>query len=266
VHVERDLVISDSVLTRSRAAVCAIGYLKVPIEQYQEEGGKASHLHIEGTGFLVRENVVLTNGHVLRDLKGLIEEAKWPPDRLCVLFDQTSARLISTFGKNGILINRSFDVGLVEIAHNDNATPVKLRETLGVHVGQHVGTLGYAYGSSLLLRDDGMGAERAYRSGPILQQGYVSALAPFPDADRVERILLDMRTSRGMSGAPVFSAEDGVVIGLHQAGLGIVTAFAVSLTIPFVNQLCHTWLDAANGKPTAHIKLQAPVRNTPRTS
>jgi hypothetical protein len=259
-------VISNMVLTRSRAAVCAIGYLKVPIEQYEKEGGKASHLHIEGTGVLVRENVVLTNGHVLRDLKRLIENAKCPTDRQCVLFDQTSARLISTFGKTGILVNQSFDVGLVEVTPDDNSRPSEMRETLGVRVGQPVATLGYAYGSSLLLRDDGMGAEHAYRAGPILQQGYISALAPFPDAERVERILLDVRTSRGMSGSPVFRPEDGVVIGLHQAGRGTVTAFAVPLTIPFLNQLWRTWRDAAAGKPTAHIKLSAPARDTPTTS
>jgi hypothetical protein len=62
-------------------------------------------------------------------------------------------------------------------------------------------------------------------------------VAPFDNAVAVERLLLDLRTSVGMSGSPVFRPADGMVIGIHDAGIEATTAFAIPLSQTLVDQV-----------------------------
>ena len=92
------------------------------------------------------------------------------------------------------------------------------------------------------------GQARLYRYGPILQQGYISAIAPFDNSVFVERILLDLRTSVGMSGAPVFDSATGSVIGIHEGGRDATTAFAIPLNQRTITTLAeaHTLGEPSN--------------------
>ena len=58
----------------------------------------------------------------------------------------------------------------------------------------------------------------------------ISALSPYGPPAELTELLLDVRTAGGMSGSPVFLAEDGVVIGIHHEGCEATTALAVPLT------------------------------------
>lgn len=110
-------------------------------------------------------------------------------------------------------------------------------------IGDHVGVLGYPFGTNGMVNQAGADPSRIYRVGPVLQQGYISAIAPHDGSDHVERMLLDIRTTRGMSGGAVFCASTGVAIGVHTSGFGsdasdaAVLAFAAPLTQSIVDAL-----------------------------
>jgi S1-C subfamily serine protease len=70
----------------------------------------------------------------------------------------------------------------------------------------------------------------SFRWGPVVQQGYISAISPFDSSEIPEEILLDVRTAKGMSGAPVFRPHNGEVIGIHYAVIEATTAFGIPLT------------------------------------
>jgi hypothetical protein len=260
-------VIAFDIIARLRSAVCAIGYLKVPLEQHANDP-QPSHFHIEGTGFLVRSNVVITTRRILRLATQQAENAGLPSDRLLVRFDQTgtdenAAFLLCTFMRRGYFSNAAVNLGAIEVPPYEEGMPVTLGETLKVQVSQDIGALGYAYGNRLLQRDDDSGELRPYRAGPILQQGYISALAPHPSSARVERLLLDLATQGRMSGSPIFDSRVGTVIGVHEAVEGAegVTAFAMPLTTSLVNAICEPLLRATSETPVIHTRLPVPVRD-----
>lgn len=117
-------------------------------------------------------------------------------------------------------------------------TPLPFADPLPIEVGQEIGIYGFPFGSDLMKREsDSMTREEEeedwptrYRIGPVLQQGHIAAIAPYSDGTQVARLLLDVRTWRGMSGAPVFDPHSSTVIGIHQKGRETVTAFALPLT------------------------------------
>ena len=130
------------VLTRVRAATCAIGYLKIPLEQYRRDV-RGPHVHIEGTGFLVRPKIVLTNRHVIRKLRQRVENAGLPMDRQYVIFDRVIdgkvMRYLSGFRRHGWHDSPTKDLGLIEITPDPDFgewTPLPMRETLAIEVGQ----------------------------------------------------------------------------------------------------------------------------------
>ena len=84
------------------------------------------------------------------------------------------------------------------------------------------------------------------RFGPVLQRGYISAIAPYEGSSLITEILLDARTAGGMSGSPVFTVDDGKVIGIHNAGWEATTACA----IPINKDKIENWYNF-------HIKLSA---------
>jgi len=88
--------------------------------------------------------------------------------------------------------------------------------------------MGYAHGSDLMKTERGE-TEYNYRYGPVLQRGFISALAPFDQAEIVTRVLLDIRSATFMSGSPVFDPTSGTVLGLHNAGHDHAVSFAIPL-------------------------------------
>ncbi len=83
----------------------------------------------------------------------------------------------------------------------------------------------------MLQKKDG---SRVYRWGPVLQQGYISAVSPFEKANPPNEILLDARIAGGMSGAPVFRPSDGTVIGIVYEAWEATTALALPLDTQIV--------------------------------
>jgi S1-C subfamily serine protease len=208
-------MISRSVLDSVRCGVCAIGYSRVPLDDYVGDP-RGPHFVIVGTGFLVREDVVLTNRHVLNRLDALIESEALGEERRFLRFDVASAggrqAFVSGLGRVGLLNSKTRDLAVVKFTPDDtglfkNCKPPRFQARLQLQVGKPIASVGYVAGVNALERMMDAGVRQAYRIGPILQQGYVSALAPHDDNPFIDRILLDLRSSEGLSGAPVFDPQ-----------------------------------------------------------
>lgn len=208
-----------------RLRTCAIGVLKVSVEDYVKDPGDPKFM-IFGTGFLIGSLLVMTNRHVIASLNAYLEKESLPKDRRHVAFlsadgDQVRQRF-HEFEKMMVITDPHLDVGLISFrATADDPirtlSPVEVLKHFEYEVGDPIAVYGYAFGQDLLKRESGE-QERIYRFGPILQRGHISAIAPFDHAQYIERVLLDVRTARGMSGSPVFDPRTGLVLALHNSG------------------------------------------------
>lgn len=236
-----------------RLRTCAIGVLKSTVHDVVNDPAKPQ-FKILGTGFLVGSMTALTNRHVLASVTAYLEKESLPKNRRYVAFIRpTPSGIAQTFHEVEkmlmITMPKMLDIGLISFRATPDdpihtLSPVEVPEHFVSEVGDAVAVYGYAFGENLLKQDIGT-AERTYRFGPILQQGYISAISPFEHAPAVDRVLLDVRTARGMSGAPVFNPQTGSVLAVHNSGIEDTVAFA----IPLSAQLITDFLAIPPGSP-----------------
>jgi S1-C subfamily serine protease len=112
--------------------------------------------------------------------------------------------------------------------------PLTMAESLeGLRVGQPVAACGFPFGTEMMRKHG-----QAYRFGPVVQQGHISAISPY-DGYTPTELLLDLRMAEGMSGSPVFLPGDGSVIGIHYEAWESITALA----IPLHKSRVEVWLE-----------------------
>ena len=249
-------MISPAVLDRVRVGTCAVGCLTVPVEQLIANPGSPG-FKIIGTGFVIADGLAMTNRHVIHKLTLFAEQERLGEDRFFLQFNYPRAGGIQQawcrFQKYGAVLNDVVDVGLVGYKARPEVEfrqvkPLEFQDKLDLKLGEEIAAFGFAFGSDHLERQAN-GKTQLYRFGPILQQGFVSGFAPYFESDRVDRLLLDLRTSGGMSGSPIFKSADGTVVGIHDAGRDATTAFAIPLTRSIVDTLKTAHADAAIGTP-----------------
>jgi hypothetical protein len=245
---------------RIRLATCAIGALKVGLEEFANDPSDP-RFKILGTGFLIAPRLVLTNRHVALNLNAFLEKDSAPKDRRYAAFLRPNGEGLTQsfheFEKIAIVKDQHYDVGLITLRSDSMhppGEPVLTSTDASYQVGDPVGVYGYAFGEGLLKREFGE-RERIYRFGPVLQQGYISGLAPYDLAGLVDRILLDVRTAKGMSGAPVFDPRTGCVIGLHSSGIDDTVAFAIPISSDMIMAFCQAAKDSVPGsKGTTDVR------------
>ena len=230
------------VLERIRSGICAVGYITVKPEEYVKNFS-GPWFKVVGTGFLVREGTVMTNRHVILALGEAQKEFGFPEDQKCVQFVHSigESRWSQAFRKlsfYGVSARDDLDVGFIDFKADDalkaGCRPLVLGDLSSVVLGEAVGTCGYPYGAAMFQRGPG---GKIYRFGPVLQQGWISGIAPFDDRGRrIDELLLDIRVAGGMSGSPVFRPNDGVVIGMVYASWEATTAVAVPVDGKRVDQ------------------------------
>ena len=212
-----------------RNSVAAIGFAADP-----------RNLMIVGTGFLVSPTTLVTNRHVIKMVEGdgqsdgetQVEMSRANMWTQFVYADaegngwhRTSCKVTGA----GYVSEEEFDIGVLDIDRGSEeglsvCQPVTFAAERG-EVGDPVAALGYPYGSALMQGGTGL-----RRFGPVLQQGFISAQAPFGGATVVNELLLDMRAAPGMSGSPIFRPHDGHVMGLLHAQVGETLCFALPLS------------------------------------
>lgn len=241
--------IDPKVIEQTRSAVCAIGWLDGDPYRYTRE---RALFKVIGTGFLVDITTVMTNRHVLKRLLDERESQKIPEDRLRISFayagSEDGERWKESFCQVkgiGLVDNANPDIGFIEFARRpekefEQCTPLQFGDLSHVFLGQHVAAFGFPYGNqslTIVIRDPSTGAvlETLERFGPLFQRGHISATVPFGSrVDQADRILLDIRIARGMSGSPLLDPISAKVIGIIYAGRGEGvdgTVFAVGVPI-----------------------------------
>jgi hypothetical protein len=205
-----------NLVEKIRRAVCAIGYSKAP-RPGGSGGGLQSNFEIMGTGFLVRQGLVMTCTHVLDDLTTEMKKRRIPMERRFAQFvysvEVKAWRTDFRPFKDGHRIDAA-DLALVKLQGLPVAAePVEVASPdYPPSVGEQIAVCGYAHGSILLARGN-----RIRRFGPLLLQGSIAALSPY-DVPHPESILLDRVVAPCASGSPVFRVENGQVIGVVVEG------------------------------------------------
>lgn len=243
-NVTRRIAMDNRILNKIRGGICAIGYFEGKIEEY--------NFKVVGTGFMVRNTTVITNRHVLEALKVKQEQLGFTEDKIFLEFIYPVEKgkwqeAFCRFKFQSIIANKELDIGLIEFVRRpepefERCVPLELGDPLLASTGQPIGIFGYPYGSDLLdvkIRNLNDIQEEFRRFGPILHQGYISAIAPFDNVGIVDKFILDISYAGGMSGSPVFKLEDGSVIGLFYAGMGNAVGFAIPIDKERVNK----WLE-----------------------
>lgn len=250
-------MISEEILNRARSGIVAIGYIDSKWKDALNPE-KSPQIEILGTGFFVSELSIITNRHVVEDLRDLDNQNKYL-DRLWVWIVFGKSPMASAFLKivhYSASNNPEFDVGFVNVGLKpspdfDLVQDLHISEKADLQVGEPIAMCGYPYGSDMLRKKG-----EHYRFGPVLQHGHISALAPFHNSpDDVTEILLDVRAAEGMSGSPIFRPDDGTVIGILHSSWEATTALA----IPLLRKRVDAWVDQHTKNMT-----QAKISHSPR--
>jgi S1-C subfamily serine protease len=203
-----------------------------------------------GTGFLVGDNIVLTNRHVVEEIlkyhKDYGHHDNWYvqfayPDGED--WSETSRRIKSIFALVDPHGGR-FDVGLLTFNRNQNemkeCKAVEFGELSSIRIGVDIALSGFPFGNTIL-NNSQFGI---LRSGPVIHKGIISGVAPHDNtAPRdITMFLSDLNSAPGMSGAPVFFPGNGKVIGLFFAGV----IGTIGLAIPIDKKKVDGWIDSFN--------------------
>lgn len=228
------MMIAEEILFKVRNGICAIGYLTVPFQSYLNDP-QSPYFKVVGTGFMVRETTIMTNRHVIEGLVDSQHEFGFPDDQRVIVFvaprSENRIQIVIRKIREPISLTESLlDVGFIEFSIGDKdqfeaISPLSIQDNWLLTVTEPIAVYGYPYGHSMLQRDN-----RVYRWGPVVQQGYISAVSPFDTISIPDEILLDVRVADGMSGAPIFRPRDGSVIGILHSGWEATTAQGLPLT------------------------------------
>jgi len=238
---------TTALLDTIQNGVCAVGYLPLPLVEWRKASARLP-FQVVGTGFLIRDTVVMTNKHVIDLLSAQSADAEIPEEQLFLSFiipkaEQNVLNVVRMIRRTQNLQGVPLDVAFIEFKRDPadqfrTVEPLQIVRTWDVSVGQPVCVCGYPYGNKLLEKDG-----KVERWGPVVQYGHVSALSPFRKVGFPDEILLDVRTSTGMSGSPVFRSDTGEVIGIHHEAahdhLGVTTT---SFALPLRRDLLDQWL------------------------
>ena len=189
-----------------------------------------------GTGFLVTEDIVMTNRHVAKKVLAL-RGPPWhvePPMKVRVdfneEFDAGEPREFDVI--EPVDVSAAFDIALLRVAKADRSgkplpAPLRLAKTMSATEGSEVCVLGYPFYNP----EPGTNPEALHRIFSDIygikrvQPGKIKSFA----ADTHE-LVHDCSTLGGNSGSCVIELQTGAVIALHRRGRYLEGNFAIVLS------------------------------------
>ena len=150
-------MITESILSQIRYAVCPVGYLKIPAEEFVNDPSAAQY-EIVGTGFLVRDNTIITNRHVLEELNDSCTSSGFGDERKLLQFVypraggwQTgfcSGRIcwLHNKSRNWMWVSSNSTAG-VSLNFNSVGQWRSRNDAQGINVGRPIGIFGYPEGN-----------------------------------------------------------------------------------------------------------------------
>ena len=260
-------MISPAIINSLKNSVCAIGYFSQDPDAWyreaqrdaQKEGGEVDlgkmPKQVIGSGFLVSDTVVLSNRHVADALQETKKPINWWFLSFIVPVDGGWSERGFRMKKAMMASPQRLDTALFGFApdkqRSEGLRPVQFGSLDLISVGRPIAMCGYLHGDALL----DLSQFEIRRFGPVLHQGYISALAPHEAVEPREIVsfLTDIGAGGGFSGSPVFLPEDGSVIGLHFAG----NEGQFGLALPVDGERVAGWLAAFE-----EVRAGAPVMVT----
>ena len=260
-------MISPAIINSVKNSVCAIGYFSQDPDAWHREAQRDAQKEdrkfdfgkipkeVVGSGFLVSDTVVLSNRHVADALQETEKPINWWFLSFIVPVDGGWSERGFRMKKAMMASMQRLDTALFEFApdkqRSEGLRPVQFGSLDLISVGRPIAMCGYLHGDALL----DLSQFEIRRFGPVLHQGYISALAPHEAAEPREIVsfLTDIGAGGGFSGSPVFLPEDGSVIGLHFAG----NEGQFGLALPVDGERVAGWLTAFE-----KVRADAPVMET----
>jgi hypothetical protein len=179
----------------------------VPIVSASPETGRVYELW--GTGFFVEPKLLMSAKHVLG--------AQMPDgQRLCVIQRDPDLRLVPI---SGIYLDPEFDLAIAMVQDRTEFEHLVLADSSTLPYNVPVLTVEYSATEQTVARPDGdvqMIVIESWHHGNVIR-GYQST---FGHAHPTEVIDVSYPAFRGASGAPVFRADNGDVLGLVVANIG----------------------------------------------
>ena len=224
-------MIPQDVIKKMKLSTCSVLFMPLKHEEVKGlELGKTipfPETQVIATGFLVRDNIILTNRHVVKAISEY-HKKHGHHDNWYVQFaypdgddwSETSRRIKSIFALVDPHGGR-LDVGLLTLNRNQNemkeCKPVEFEELSSIRIGVEIALSGFPFGNKILNNSE----FGILRSGPVIHKGIISGIAPHDNTGPrdITMFLSDLNSAPGMSGAPVFFPGNGKVIGLFYAGI-----------------------------------------------
>lgn len=113
-------MIDQTILNNVRNGVCTIGHLAKGEEEYKKNPIDRDLFRVDGTGFLIRENTVITNRHVIEGIKSELNNADLVADdrtkvQFTYLADKGWQTALCSIEFVTTIDNVEIDIGLIDI-------------------------------------------------------------------------------------------------------------------------------------------------------
>ncbi|MDP8218797.1 MAG: serine protease [Candidatus Theseobacter exili] len=247
-------VIPEDVIKKMKLSTCSVLFMPVKHEEIKGLELRKTipfpETRVIGTGFLVRDNIILTNRHVVEVIlqyqkkyghhdNWYIQFAYPDGDNWSETFRQIKSLFVLVDPHGG-----RFDVGLLTFNRNQNemkgCKPLEFGALSSISVGIDIALSGFPFGNEIL-NNSQFGI---LRSGAVIHEGIISGIAPHDNtAPRdITMFLCDLNSAPGMSGAPVFIPGNGKTIGLFYAGVPGILGHA----IPIDKKRVDGWINIFN--------------------